>query len=75
MSVADLKQKVMYEMVKDRMDEIGLTYTEEQANQMADFVNGVVMLTQAVQKDIIINKIKELNLWKKNIIAQIVKVN
>lgn len=60
MSVAELKQKVMYEMVKDRMDEIGLTYTEEQANQMADFVNGVVMLTQAVQKDIIINKIKEM---------------
>lgn len=60
MSVAELKQKVMYEMVKDRMDEVGLTYTEEQATQMADFVNGIVMLTQAVQKDIIINKIKEM---------------
>lgn len=60
MSVAELKQKVMYEMVKDRMDEIGLTYTEEQVNQMADFVNGVVTLTQAIQKDCIINKIKEM---------------
>lgn len=60
MSATELKQKVMYEMVKDRMDEVGLTYTEEQATQMADFVNGIVMLTQAVQKDIIINKIKEM---------------
>ena len=50
----------MYEMVTDLMDVVGITYTEEQANQMADFFNGVLMLTQAVQKDIIINKIKEM---------------
>ena len=46
-------------LVKDRMDAIGLKYTEEQADQMADWVNGIVTIAQKIQQDCIVNRIKK----------------
>lgn len=60
MDVKEAKIKVFTRMVKDRMDEVGLQYTDEQAEQMGDFVNGVVMVAKEIMKDNIINSIKEM---------------
>lgn len=54
------KLKFFTAMVKSRMDEIGLKYTEEQAEQMGDFITGIVTIDHEVIKDIIISKIKEM---------------
>lgn len=53
------REELLRQMVKDRMDEIGIKATDEQLEQMADFVNGIVVLVQAIQKDCIVNKIKK----------------
>lgn len=60
MDALEAKIKIFTRMAKDRMDEIGLQYTDEQAEQMGDFVNGVVMVSKEIMKDNIINSIKEM---------------
>lgn len=60
MSNYNYAEKVLKTMVKERLQEIKLNATEEQLEQLTDFVNGLVMLTKAIQKDLIIGKIQEM---------------
>ena len=50
-------EQVLYDVTKSRMDEIGLEYTMEQLDQMADFITGLVALAQQIGKDCMLGKI------------------
>lgn len=55
------RQKLFYSMAKSRMEEIGLEFTDEQADQMGDFINGIVLLVEAIQRDCICQRIREMS--------------
>ena len=54
------RQKVFNSIARSRMEEIGLQFTDEQADQMGDFINGIVLLVEAIQKDCICQRIREM---------------
>jgi hypothetical protein len=58
--VEEERKKVFAEMTKNRMQEIGLSFTDEQVEQMSDFVNGIISVTLAIQRDCICERIREL---------------
>ncbi len=54
------KEKLMLDMVTNRMRDLQIPATDEQIVGMADFVLGTILLVQQIQRDLIIANIKDM---------------
>lgn len=58
MNIIEDRKQTIGIIVKDRMNEYGINYTEEQLENMIDFVNGLVTLALKIQEDMVLSKLE-----------------